>query len=107
MVQTGKCGESRHIFVCRKYPFEMLKSPNFPASNETLIDEDFVHKVQLAQTNITCENYRYAGQNLRIVGKISTTVQAVANGVPVGNMQLKATVVRNLKSHFLTEALPG
>ena len=106
-VKTGNYGEGRHVFVCRKFPFEMLRSPNYPSQNETLIDENFVHKVKLDQTNVTCENFRFAGQNLRIVGRISTTVQTVANGVPVGNMQLKATVVRDLKSLLGTEALPG
>ena len=44
---------------------------------------------------------------MRIVGKISTTVQTVANGLPIGTIQLKTTVVRDLVSLFATEALPG
>ena len=54
-----------------------------------------------------CENFQYAGQTMRIIGRISTTVQTIVDGIPVGNMQLKATVVRDLKSLFGTEALPG
>ena len=44
---------------------------------------------------------------MRIVGKISTTVQTIVNGVPVGSIPLKATVVRDLKLLFGTEVLPG
>ena len=44
---------------------------------------------------------------MRIVGKICTTVQTIAAGAIVGSMQLKATVVRDLKLLFGTEALPG
>ena len=106
-VQTGFLGEGRHIFVCKKFPFEVLRSANFPIPNENLIDENFVHKLNLPQTNITCENFRLGDQTVRVVGKICTTVQTIAAGAIVGSMQLKATVVRDLKLLFGTEALPG
>lgn len=106
-VQTGFLGEGRHIFVCKKYPFEILRSSTFPAPNENLIDENFVHKLNLTQTNITCENYRLGSETVRLVGKVSTTIQTVSEGIVIGSMQLKATVVRDLKLLFGTEALPG
>jgi len=106
-VQTGFQGEGRHIFMCRKYPFEILRSSHYPTPNENLIDENFVHKINLTQTHLNCENYQLGGNMMRIVGKVCTTVQTVANGAIVGTMQLKATVVRDLKLLFGTEALPG
>ena len=75
--------------------------------NENLIDENFVHKLNLSQTNITCENFRLGDKTVRVVGKICTTVQTIAAGAIVGSMQLKATVVRDLKLLFCIEALHG
>ena len=106
-VETGFLGEGRHIFVCKKFPFEILRSANFPTPNENLIDENFAHKLNLMQSNIMCENYRLGSETVRLVGKISTTIQTVSEGVVIGSMQLKATVVRDLKLLFGTEALPG
>ena len=85
----------------------MLRSSHYPAPNENLIDENFVHKLNLPQTNITCENFRLGNETVRIVGKVCTTVQTVAEGAVIGSMQFKTTVVRDLKSLFGTEALPG
>ena len=63
--------------------------------------------MNLNQSNLTCENYRVGSETVRIVGKISTTVQIIADGAIIGSMQLKANVVRDLKFLFGTEALPG
>ena len=104
-VKTGLQGEGRHIFVCKKFPFEILRNAYSP--NENLVDENFVHRLNLNQSNLTCENYRIGSETVRIVGKISTTVQIIAEGAIVGSMQLKANVVRDLKLLFGTEALPG
>ena len=43
-VQAGLQGEGRNVFVSRNYPFEILRSSHFPAPNEILIDENYIHK---------------------------------------------------------------
>ena len=99
-VQTGYLGEGHHVFACRKYPFEILRNPLYPMPNENLIDENFVHKLNLNQTNIMCENFSFGGNTMSIFGKIFTTVQTISDGAIVDSMQLKATVVRDLKLLF-------
>ena len=44
---------------------------------------------------------------MRILGQISTTVQCIIDGSPLGNIQMKCHVVEDLKKHFNTHGIAG
>ena len=58
-------------------------------------------------SDLQCTKLSYAGRKLRILGKVSTSVQCITNGLPLGNMHFKAHVVEDLKETFNTHSIAG
>jgi len=100
-------GESEFVFACKGRPFCVLTAPQFPTPAFTMVDHKLVRELGLTMTDLQCVKMRYGGQNLRILGKISTSVQCIVDGAPVGNMHLKAHVVTDVYQLFNTYAIAG
>jgi hypothetical protein len=103
----GQMGDREFVFACKGRPFCVLTAPQFPTPAFTMIDNNLVRELGLSMTDLQCVKMRYGGQNLRILGKISTSVQCIVEGVPVGNMHLKAHVVTDVYQLFNTYAIAG
>ena len=61
----------------------------------------------MKMSEIQCSKFTFAGSKLRILGKISQTVQCVMNGKIEGNVHVKANVVEDLKATFDTHSIAG
>lgn len=100
-------GDREYVFACKGRPFCVLTAPQFPTPAFTMIDHNLVRELGLRMTDMQCVKMRYGGQNLRILGKISTSVQCIIDGAPVGNMHMKAHVVTDVYQLFNTYAIAG
>ena len=107
MCYNGGQGEKEFVFSCKGRPFSCLTSPNFPTPPATFIDYNLVRDLRLRMTDLQCAKLLYGGQKMRILGKISTTVQCIADGSPAGNMHIKAMVVQDLYTSFDTHSIAG
>jgi hypothetical protein len=58
-------------------------------------------------TDMQCAKFFYGGQKLRILGKISSSVQCIMDGAPIGNIHFKAHVVQDLYQVFDTHSIAG
>ena len=54
-----------------------------------------------------CKKISFAGKKLRLLGKISTTVQCIKNGKMFENLHLRASVVENLKGTIDSHCTAG
>ena len=66
-----------------------------------------MNDLNLRMTDMQCAKLDYGGKKLRILGKISTTLQCIVNGAPAGNLHLKAHVVQDVYKVFDTHAIAG
>ena len=96
-----------YVFCCRGRPFSALLSSHLPTPTSTLIDYKLVKDIGLKMTDLQCKKFYFAGQKMRILGKISTTVQCIQNGFVAGSFQIKAVVVLDLASHLDTDSVIG
>ena len=85
--------EEEHIFSCRGRPFAVLVSSFLPTPPASLIDYDLVRDLKLKMTDIQCKKFSFAGNKLRILGTVSTSVQCVHNGRLIGNHHICARVL--------------
>lgn len=83
----------------------MMASQRIPTPTISLIDFNLVQDLGLKLSDIQCSKFTFAGNKLRILGKISQTVQCVKNGTLAGNIHIKANVVENLASTFDTHSI--
>lgn len=93
--------------MCRKQPFAVTCSPYLPKTPDNYVDLDLVLKMNIPMKNIQCTRQNYAGQNIRIVGQISQTIQCVDAGKAHGAAHLRAKVVRDLGKLFQADCLAG
>ena len=110
--QTTACnlglnGEKEFIVAHRGRPFSILTSPQLPVPTVTYLDYDLVRDIKLRMSSLQCRKLFYGGEKLRILGQISTTVQCIIDGSPLGNIQMKCLVVEDLKKHFNTHGIAG
>ena len=103
----GSQGDKEFVFACKGRPFVILTAPNFSTPATTLIDYNLVRDMNLRMSDLQCAKFNYAGQKLRILGKISTSVQCISSGAVSGNMNLKALVVQDLYQSFDVHAIAG
>ena len=103
----GHMGDREYVFACKGQPFCVLMAPQFPTPAFTMIDHNLVRELGLRMTDMHCVKMRYGGQNMRSLGKISTSVQCIIDGAPVGNMHMKAHVVTDVYQLFNTYAIAG
>ena len=99
--------EQEHIFSCRGRPFAVLVSSFLPTPPASLIDYDLVKDLKLKMTDIQCKKFSFAGNKLRILGTVSTSVQCVHNGRLIGNHHIRARVVSDLNKTFDTHCIAG
>jgi hypothetical protein len=95
------------VYICRKQPFAVTCSPYLPKTTDNYVDQDLVLKMNIPLKNIQCTRQNYAGQNIRIVGQISQTIQCVVAGKAHGTAHLKAKVVRDLSKLFHADCVAG
>eukprot|EP00092_Neocalanus_flemingeri_P016297 GFUD01017642.1.p1 GENE.GFUD01017642.1~~GFUD01017642.1.p1 ORF type:complete len:390 (+),score=74.64 GFUD01017642.1:307-1476(+) len=111
LVQTlfydGQHGDREYVVSCKSRTFTILTSPNLPTPAFTMVDWSLVRDLHLRMTDLQCKRLTYGGRKVRILGKISTTVQCIVNGVPMGNIQLKAHVIQDLYQLFDTHSIAG
>ena len=103
----GKMGDKEFIVACKGRPFSILTAPQFPTPNVTYVDYDLVQSLNIRMSELQCRKLSYCGQKLRILGKISTSVQCIKDGVSCGNLQYKAHVVEDLRKVFDTHSIAG
>ena len=70
-------GVKEYVFSVSKRPFGMVTSPNLPVPSTSYIDFGLVDKLGLPISDIKYRKLTYCGKKMRIVGKISITVQSV------------------------------
>ena len=99
--------EEEHIFSCRGRPFAVLVSSFLPTPPASLIDYELVRDLKLKMTDIQCKKFSFAGNKLRILGSVSTSVQCVHEGRLIGNHHIRARVVSDLNKTFDTHCIAG
>ena len=95
------------VFSCKGRPFAMLSSQQIPVPTLSLIDFDLAQDLGMKLKDIQCSKFTFAGSKLRILGKISQTIQCVKDGKLQGNVHIKANVVEDLKKTFDTHSIAG
>jgi hypothetical protein len=103
----GRQGDVEFVACCKGRPFSILTAPNFPTPDVTLVDYNLVRDLRLTMTDLQCAKFHYGGHKLRILGKISTTVQCISDGSISGNLHFKATVIQDLYQTFDTHSIAG
>ena len=81
--------DEEHVFLYKGRPFVALVSTHLPTPNSTYIDHLLCAELGLKLSDIQCKKMSFAGQKLRLLGKISCTVQCVLDGNIFGSYQLK------------------
>jgi len=107
MCNEGKFGDREFVVSCKGRPFAILTAPQFPTPAFTMVDLNLIRDLNLRMTDLQCTKLSYGGQKLRILGKVSTSVQCIVDGVPAGNMHLKAHVIQDLYKLFDTHSIAG
>jgi len=105
--QDGYNGDLEFVVACKGRPFTILTSSNLPTPSITLVDHKLVAELKIRMSDLQCSRFHYGGKKLRILGKISTSVQCITAGIVSGNMHLKASVVENLCDNFDVHSIAG
>ena len=100
-------GNTEYIFSYKNRPFSMLKSSNLPSPTSNFIDHLLVKEFGLKMFDMQCKKIYFGGQKLRLLGRISCTVQCISDGASHGNFQFKACVIENLNQNFDTHSIAG
>ena len=79
-------GNKEFVFSCKNCPFAVLCSSSLPTPAATLIDHNLVMELGLKLTDLQCKKISFAGKKLRLLGKISTTVQCIKDGKMFANI---------------------
>ena len=90
--------DSEYVFTCKGRPFAVLVSDNIPTPTSTLLDFDLVKSLGLKVTDLQCRKFSFAGNKLRILGRVSTAVQCLDEGKVSGNYHIKGFVVSDLNT---------
>ena len=88
--------DKEYVFVFKGQPFATSTSSSGPTPDTTLIDATLVKQFKMKITDYKCLRFNFLGQQMRNIGKVSTFVQCVKDGMPIGQFPFTATVVRGL-----------
>ena len=99
--------EKEFVFVCKGRPFPALVSPYLPTPTASLLDYNLVRDLGLKMTELQCQKFSFAGFKMRILGKVSVTVQCVHDGISSGAFHIKGNVVLDLAKNLDTECVAG
>jgi hypothetical protein len=105
--QDGHCGDREFVVACKGRPFTILTPTHLPTPPVTFVDHKLVAELKLRMSDLQCSKLNYGSKKMRILGKISTSVQCISDGQVSGNMHLKAMVVENLCEHFDVHSIAG
>ena len=100
-------GDLDIVVACKGTPFTILQSHSLPTPTVTFSDHTIVAELKLKMTDLQCSRLHYGSKKLRVLGKISTSVQCIYNGMVTGNLHLKASVVENLYENFDAHSIAG
>ena len=89
-------GGADYSFICRKIPFAVTCTSDLAPGAYNYIDLDLVNKMRIPLLNIKVTRMCLHGQDVRVVGSISQTVQCVNKGRVQGTVHIEAKVIRNL-----------
>ena len=95
------------VFSMKGRPFSMLSSQSLPVPSVSLIDFNLVNDLNLKMSDLQCTKFYFSGHKMRILGKISTTVQCIQDGRIFGNFHIKARVVEDLHTKLDTHGVAG
>ena len=95
------------IFAIKGRPFAMLSTPKLPVPPVSLIDFNLVRDLGLEMHDLQCTKYTFGGVKLRILGRISQTLQTIQDGAISGTAHVRANVVENLYQVFDTHSVAG
>ena len=99
--------EQEFVFCVKGRPFPCLVSPHLPTPSSTLLDYNLVRDLGLKMTDLQCQKFVFAGHKMRILGRVSSTVQCIMDGAIFGTSHIKAVVVLDLAKNFDTEYVAG
>ena len=99
--------EKEYIFCIKGRPFGCLVSPHIPTPTSTLVDYNLVRDIGMKMTDLQYTKFSFCGQKLRILGKISITVQTIHDGLASGSFHLKANVILDLSKNLDVESVAG
>ena len=85
------------VFAIKGRPFSMLSNNSLPVPSTSLIDFNLVNDLGLKMSDLQCAKFSFGGQRLRILGRISQTVQTITDGVISGTVHIWANVVEDLR----------
>ena len=105
--QDGYGGDKEYVVACKNRPFTILVSKNFPTPEVNFIDHKLVSELKLKMSDLQCRKLHFGGHRLRILGKVSTSVQCIRDGMVLGNLHFKASVVENLYENFDSHSVCG
>ena len=71
------------------------------------MDYGLVRDVGLKMSDLQCAKFSFGGHKMRILGKVSITVQCIHGGVSSGTFHIKGNVVLDLAKNFDTECIAG
>jgi len=96
-----------YVLCSRGRPFVTLVSPNKPTPTSTLMDHNLVKELGLKISDLQCKKYFYCGEQLRLLGTVSTTVQCVMDGFVCSSFQFRANVIEHLSTNFGVHSIAG
>ena len=99
--------DEEHVFCYKNRPFSMLVSSILPTPTSNFIDHLLVQELGLKISDLQCKKICFGGRKLRLLGKISCTVQCIVDGNIQGDFHLKASVIEHLNQNFDTHCIAG
>ena len=96
-----------YVFAIRGRPFAMLSSEKLPVPPVSLMDYNLVRDLGLEMHDLQCTKYTFGGRKLRILGRISQSLQTIQDGSIAGTAHVRANVVENLYQAFDTHSVAG
>ena len=105
--QDGHCGDREFVVACKGRPFTILTPTSLPTPTVTYVDHKLVAELKLRISDLQCSRLHYGSKKLRILGRISTSVQCIEDGIVSGNLHMKALVVENLCENFDVHSIAG
>ena len=84
--------DSEYVFCYKSRPFAVLVSSYLPTPNSSFVDHLLVNELGLKMSDIQCKKISFGGKKLRLLGRVSCTVQCVKDGRMFGNFNFKACV---------------
>ena len=99
--------DEEFVLCYKSRPFSVLSSDGLPTPTGSYIDHLLVRELGMKVTDLQCKKMSYSGVKMRMLGKVSVSVQCIRNGRTFGNFHLKASVIENLYHHFDSHCIAG